>query len=76
MLIVLTGGPVATPLEASFGEEFEAEILMVDLVREVPRTVGVGLACDGLDENSTVFKRLDVRVVEGVDVDGQYCCRF
>ena len=43
MLIVLAVGPVAAPLEASLGEETETEILMVNLVGEVPIAVAGGL---------------------------------
>ena len=42
MLIVLAGGPVAAPLESGLCEELEAEVIMIDLVGEVPRTAGAG----------------------------------
>lgn len=35
MLEVLARGPVAAPLEASFGEEAETEVVVVYLVEEV-----------------------------------------
>ena len=38
VLIVLAGSPVAAPLEAGLGEELEAEVVVGDLVGEVPRT--------------------------------------
>ena len=41
MLEVLACGPVATPLEASFGEEAETEVLMINFVGEVPCTVAI-----------------------------------
>ena len=71
MLVVLAGGPVTTPLEAGLGEELEAEVVVGDLVGEVPRTVAVGLAGGGLDEQRAVSKGLDVGVVERVDIDSQ-----
>ena len=71
MLVVLAGGPVATPLEACLGEKLEAEVIVGDLVGEVPRAVAVGLASGGLDEQCAVVEGLDVGVVERVDVDGQ-----
>ena len=71
MLIVLAGGPVTAPFETSLGEELEAEVLVGDLVGEVPRAVAVGFACGGLDEECAVSKGLDVGVVERVDVDRQ-----
>ena len=51
VLVVLAGGPVTAPLEACLSEELEAEIPVVDLIGEVPRTVGVGLASDRLYED-------------------------
>ena len=71
MLVVLARGPVAAPVEASGGEEAEAEVIVVNLVGEVPRAVAVRLAGDGLDERRAIIEGLDVGVVEGVDVDGQ-----
>ena len=50
MLIVLAVGPVAAPLEAGLGEELEAEVVVGDLVGEVPRTVAVGFTGGGLYE--------------------------
>ena len=49
MLEVLARCPVAAPLEASLGEEAEAEVVVVYLVGEVPRAVAVLLGSGGLD---------------------------
>ena len=35
MLVILPVLPVSAPFEAMFGEQFEAQVLMIDLVREV-----------------------------------------
>jgi len=71
MLEVLARSPVAAPLETSLGEEAEAEIIVVDLVREVPRAVAVVCGGGGLDEARAVVAILVIGIVEGVDVDGQ-----
>ena len=71
MLVVLAGGPVTAPLETGLGEELEAEVVVGDLVGEVPRAVAVRFAGGGLDEQRTVVEGLDVGVVERVDIDGQ-----
>lgn len=71
VLVVLTRGPVATPLEACFGEQFEAEILVVNLIREVPRAVAVRRTGSGLDKHCDVIKSLDVGIVKRIDVNGQ-----
>ena len=63
MLVVLAVGPVTTPLEASLGEEFEAEVVMGNFVGEVPRAVTIGFAGGGLYEQRAVSEGLDVRVV-------------
>jgi hypothetical protein len=36
MLVVLAVGPVAAPLEAGLSEELEAEVIVGNLVGEVP----------------------------------------
>ena len=71
VLEVLARSPVAAPLEAGLGEEAEAEIIVVDLVREVPRAVAVVCGGGGLDEARAVVAILVIGIVEGVDVDGQ-----
>lgn len=58
MLIVFAGGPVAAPLEAGGGEELEAEVVVVNLAREVPVAVAVGLGGGGLDEERAVVANL------------------
>ena len=47
MLVVLAGGPVIAPLEACLGEELEAEVVVGNLIGEVPRTVAIRLAGGG-----------------------------
>ena len=71
MLEVLARCPVAAPLEASLGEEAEAEVVVVYLVGEVPRAIAVCLGSSGLDVTGAVGTVLVVGVVERVDVDGQ-----
>ncbi len=70
MLIVLARVPVATPLETCLGEELETEVIVVNLVGEVPVTVAVSLCRGGLDVASAVLQILVVGVVERVDVNG------
>ena len=71
MLVVLAGGPIAAPLEAGLSEELEAEVVVGDLVGEVPRAVAVRFACCGFNEERTITEGLDIGVVERVDVHGQ-----
>ena len=71
VLIIFPCFPIAAPIEAGLGKEFEAEVVVVNLVGEVPRAVTVGLASGRLDKERAVAERLDVGVVERVDVDGQ-----
>ena len=54
MLEVLARGPVAAPLEASFGEEAETEVVVVYLVEEVPRAVAIVGGSGGLNEARAV----------------------
>ena len=44
MLVVLTRGPVTAPIEACLGEELEAEVVVVNLVGEVPVAITIGLS--------------------------------
>ena len=60
MLIVLTRGPVATPLETSLNEELEAEIVVVYLVGEVPVAIAIGLCRGGLDKQCAILAHLRV----------------
>ena len=71
MLKVLARSPVAAPLEAGLGEEAEAEVVVVYLVGEVPRAVAIFLSRGGLDEARAIVKISIIRIVKGVDVDGQ-----
>lgn len=71
VLVVLAVVPVASPVEACLGEEAVAEVVVVDLVGEVPGAVAVGGSRGGLYEEGAVFEVLVVGVVEGVDVDGE-----
>ena len=71
MLEVLACRPVAAPFESCLGEEAEAEVTVVYLVWEVPRTVAVDAGCGGLDEACAIRAVFIIRIVEGVDVDGQ-----
>ena len=71
MLVVLTCSPVTAPFEASLGEKFEAEVVVVYLVGEVPVAVTKDLSRGGLDEERAIITHLIVRVVERVDVNGQ-----
>ena len=72
MLVVLHGAPGAAPSEAMFDEELVAEIIGGDLVTEVFLAIDIRQARGGLDDAMTVFLTItDVRVVEGIDVDGQ-----
>lgn len=71
MLVVLARCPVAAPLEACLNEKLEAEVVVGDLVGEVPRAVTVGLGGGWLYEASAVIAVLVVGVVKGVDVHRQ-----
>ena len=71
MLVVLAGVPVAAPLEAGLSEELVAEVVVGDLVGEVPRSVAVRFSGGGFDEQRAVGEGLDVGIVKRVDVDGQ-----
>lgn len=71
MLIILDGGPVTAPFEARLSEEFEAEIIVGNLVREVPRTVAVRFTRSRFDEKRTAGKGFDVRIIERVDIHSQ-----
>ena len=63
MLIVLFGRPVASPGESMFYKDSFAEVMFVDLMREVLTTVNIGLCRGRLDEVA-----VDVGVLKGVDI--------
>ena len=72
MLVVFHGAPGAAPDEAVLDEELVAEIIGGDLVTEVLLAIDIRQARGGLDDAMTVFLTItDVRVVEGIDIDGQ-----
>ena len=71
MLVILAGGPVATPLEASCGEETETEVIVVDFIGEVQRAVTILSGGGRLNEASAVSAFLVVGIIEGVDINGQ-----
>ena len=71
MLIVFTCGPVAAPFESGLGEEAKAEVVMINLVGEIPVAVTIDFGCGGLNEECAIIALFIVRVVERVDVDGQ-----
>ena len=71
MLIVFDALPAATPFKSGFGEKAVAEVAGCYLVREVACSVDVGRRCGRLYVERTVGAFLDVRVVEGVDVDSE-----
>ncbi len=50
MLIVFTCGPVAAPFESSLVEEAKAEVVMINLVGEIPVAVTIDFGCGGLYE--------------------------
>ena len=74
MLKVLAGSPVASPLEACFGEEYEAEIVMVNLVGEIPCAVAIVSRRGGLDEACSIFTVFVIGIVERVDIYSQSAC--
>ena len=57
MLIILPVFPVAAPLKSVLGEETIAQVLMIDLVREVRIPVEIGFPCDRLNDALAVPAR-------------------
>ena len=70
MLVVLPVFPVSAPFKPVFDEQPEAEILMVDLVREIRVPVQVRLTGDRLHDPLPVHD-LRVGIVQRVDVHSQ-----
>ena len=71
MLEVLARCPVTAPLEAGISEETEAEVVVGDLIGEVPCAVAVGLGSGGLNEAGAIGTILVIGVIECVDINGQ-----
>ena len=71
MLVVFAGSPGAAPLKTGFGEKTQAEVLLINLVREVPRSIAIFSGCGWLNETSAICTVFVVGVVEGIDVYGQ-----
>ena len=71
MLVILHRAPGAAPGEAVFEEELVTEVAGFYLIAVVLGAVGVRLAVRGVDNLGAVLAVTDVRIIEGVDVDGE-----
>ena len=71
MLVVLEGAPGASPGETMLEKEPVAEVAGFYFISERARAVGIGLAVGGLHVLRTVLAVAHIRVIAGIDVDGQ-----
>ena len=76
MLVILRVIPVTAPLEAGLGKEFETEVVVIDLVGEVPVTITIGFTRGGLDEERAILENLIIRIIERIDIDSQSASVF
>ena len=69
MLIVLTTAPGTTPLETMLDKEPVTQVALLQLIIKSAVTVNVSAGGCRLDEEGAIGPTLDIRVIEGIDVD-------
>ena len=71
MLIVLAGVPVAAPGKSVFLKQAAAQVVFVDFIRERFAAVRVFFSGGRGHIDTVVPVVRDIRIVQGIDVDGQ-----
>ena len=69
VLIVLTTAPGTTPLETMLDKEPVTQVALLQLIIKCAVTVNVSAGGCRLDEEGAIGPTLDIRVIEGIDVD-------